>query len=163
MCNLNLLRARLGCELTQQEREEDEPCRFALWSFKEVARMEVRLQSVRKETLSRACESIFTRVICAHVTSRRKEHGPESDPSAKLYSSAAVRERIEPEHGAIDLPLPCCAGEWTSIKWRAIEIPGFKRIWLFGWREQPESRRDRSRRISAWWRCAPCGAWQCAR
>jgi hypothetical protein len=43
MCNLDLLRARLGCELTQQERKENEPCRFALWPFKEVARMEVRL------------------------------------------------------------------------------------------------------------------------
>jgi hypothetical protein len=43
MCNLDLLRARLGCELTKQERKENEPCRFALWPFKEVARMEVRL------------------------------------------------------------------------------------------------------------------------
>ncbi len=125
--------------------------------------MEVRLQSVRKETLSRACESIFTRVICAHVTSRRKEHGPESDSSAKLYGSAAVRERIEPEHGAIDLPLPCCAGEWATIKRCSIEIPGFKCIWLFGRREQAKSCRDRSRRISTWWRCTSCEAWQRAR
>jgi hypothetical protein len=43
MRNFNLLRARLGCELTQQERKQDEPCWFAFWSFKEVARMEVRL------------------------------------------------------------------------------------------------------------------------
>jgi hypothetical protein len=90
MCNLHLLRARLGCELAQQERKEDESCRFAFWSFKEAARMEVRLQPVREETLSRAREPIFTCVIGAHVTTRRKEHGPESDPGAELHGSTAV-------------------------------------------------------------------------
>jgi hypothetical protein len=119
---------------------------------------------VRKETLSRARESIFTRVIGAHVTTRRKEHRPESDPCTKLHGAAAVWECIEPEHGAIDLALPCCAGEWTAIKWRSIEIPGFKRIRLFGRREQPESCGDRARRIAAgWWGCASCGARQRAR
>ena len=125
--------------------------------------MEVRLQSVCKEPLSRARESIFTRVIGAHVTPRRKEHRPESDPCTELHGTAAVRQRIEPEHGAIDLALPCCAGEWTSIKRRAIEIPGFKRIWLFGRREQTESCRNCARRIAAWWRCASCGVRQRAR
>jgi hypothetical protein len=116
---------------------------------------------VRKEPLSRARESIFTRVIGAHVTPRRKEHRPESDPCTELHGATAVRQRIEPEHGAIDLALPCCAGKWTAIKWSAIEIPGFKRIRLFGWREPC---RDRARRIAAgWWRCASCGAWQRAR
>lgn len=43
MCNLHLLRARLGCELTQQERKKNEPCRFTFWSFKEIAWMEMRL------------------------------------------------------------------------------------------------------------------------
>ena len=125
--------------------------------------MEVGLQSVRKDTLSRARESIFTRVICAHVPTRCEEHRPESDPCTELYSAATVRERIKPENGAINLALPRCASKWASIKWRAIEIPGFKRIWLFGRREQTETRRDRARWIAAWWRCAPCGAWQCAR
>ena len=118
---------------------------------------------MRKETLSRARQSIFTRVIRAHVTTRCEEHRPESDPCTKLHGATAIRQRIKPEHGAIDLALPCCAGEWTSIKRRAIEIPGFKRIWLFGWREQTETRRDRARWIAAWWRRAPCGAWQCTR
>ena len=98
--------------------------------------MEVGLQSVRKETLSRARESIFTRVICAHVPTRRKEHRPKSDPCTELHGSAAVRQRIKPEHSTINLALPRCASKWASIKWRAIEIPGFKRIWLFGRREQ---------------------------
>jgi hypothetical protein len=163
MRNFNLLRARLGCELTQQERKENEPCRFAFWSFNEAARMEVRLQSMREEPLPRACEPIFTRVICAHVPTRCEEYRPESDPCTELYSAATVRERIKPEYGAINLALPRCASKWASIKWRAIEIPGFKRIWLFGRREQTESCGDRARRIAAWWRCAPCGAWQCAR
>lgn len=164
MCNLYLLRARLGCELTQQERKQHESCRLTLWAFKEIARMEVRLQSVREESLSRTRESIFTRVIGAHVTPRSEEHRPESDPCTEFYGAAAVRERIEPEHGAIDLALPCCAGEWASIKWSAIEIPGFKRIRLFRWREQTESCRDRARRIAAGWRrCASCGARQRAR
>jgi hypothetical protein len=148
MCNLYLLRARLGCELTQQERKEDEACWFTLRAFKEIARMEVRLQSVREESLSRTRESIFTRVIGAHVTTRRKEHRPESDPCTELHGATAVRQ----------------PGEWASIKWSAIEIPGFKRIRLFRWREQTESCRDRARRIAAgWWRCASCGAWQRAR
>ena len=126
--------------------------------------MEVRLQSVCKEPLSRARESIFTRVIGAHVTTRGKEHRPESDPCTKLHGATTVWELIKPEYGAIDLALPCCAGEWTSIKRRAIEIPGFKRIWLFGRREQTESCRDRARRIAAGWqRCASCGARQRAR
>jgi hypothetical protein len=126
--------------------------------------MEVRLQSVREESLSRTRESIFTRVIRAHIPTRREEHRPESDPSTKLHGATAVRQRIKPEHGAIDLALPRCAGEWTSIKWRAIEIPGFKRIRLFGRREQAESCRDRARRIAAGWRhCASCGARQRAR
>jgi len=135
MCNLYLLRARLGCELTQQERKEDEACWFTLRAFKEIARMEVRLQSVREESLSRTRESIFTRVIGAHVTTRRKEHRPESDPCTELHGATAVRQRIEPEHGAIDLALPCCAGEWSAIEWRSVEIPSFKRVRLFRWRE----------------------------
>ena len=126
--------------------------------------MEVRLQSVREEPLSRTRESIFTRVIGAHVTPRSEEHRPESDPCTELHGATAVRQRIKPEHGTIDLALPRCAGEWTSIKWRAIEIPGFKRIRLFGRREQTESCRDRARRIAAGWRhCASCGARQRAR
>lgn len=90
MCNLHLLCARLGCELTQQEWKEDESCRFAFWSFKKVAWMEVRLQPVREEPLSRAREPIFTCVIGAHLTARRQQHRPESDPSAKLYRATTV-------------------------------------------------------------------------
>ena len=118
---------------------------------------------MRKESLSRARESIFTRIICAHVPTRRQEHRPESDPCTELHGATTVWERIKPEYGAINLALPCCAGKWASIKRRAIQIPGFKRIWLFGRREQTESCGDRARRIAAWWRCAPCRAWQCAR
>ena len=126
--------------------------------------MEVRLQSVREESLSRTRESIFTRVIGAHVTPRSEEHRPESDPCTELHGAAAIWERIEPEHGAIDLALPCCPGKWTAIKRCSVEIPGFKGIRLFGRREQTESCRDRARRIAAgWWRCASCGAWQRAR
>jgi hypothetical protein len=125
--------------------------------------MEVRLKSVRKESLSRARESIFTCVIGAHVPTRSEEHRPESDPCTEFHGATTVWERIKPEHGAIDLALPCCAGEWTSIKWRAIQIPGFKRIWLFGRRKQPKSCRDCTRRIATWWRCAPRWAWQCTR
>ena len=90
---------------------------------------------MRKETLSRARQSIFTRVIGAHVTTRGEEHCPESNPCTELHGATTVWERIKPEHGAINLALPCCASEWASIKRRAIEIPGFKRIWLFGRRE----------------------------
>ena len=117
-----------------------------------------------EESLPCTSESIFTRVIGAHVTTRRKEHRPESDPCAKLHGAATVWKCIEPEHGAIDLALPCCAGKWPAIKRCSVEIPGFKRIRLFGRREQTESCRDRARRIAAGWRrCASCGAWQRAR
>ena len=90
---------------------------------------------MRKETLSRARQSIFTRVIRAHVTTRRKEHRPESDPCTELHGTAAEWECIKPEHSAINLALPCCAGKWTAIKRGSIEIPGFERIRLFRWRE----------------------------
>jgi hypothetical protein len=90
---------------------------------------------MREESLSRACEPIFTRVICAHVATRGEQHRPESNPCTELHGATTVWERIKPEHGAINLALPCCASEWASIKRRAIQIPGFKRIWLFGRRE----------------------------
>jgi hypothetical protein len=129
------LRAWLRRELAEQKRKQHESCRLTLWPFEKSARMEVRLEPVCEESLSRACEPIFTRVIGAHVTTRRKEHCPESDPCTELHGSAAVRQRIKPEHRAINLPLPCCAGEWSAIEWRSVEIPSFKRIWLFGRRE----------------------------
>jgi hypothetical protein len=126
--------------------------------------MEVRLQSVREESLSRTRESIFTRVIGAHVTPRSEEHRPESDPCTELHGAATVWKCIKPEHRAINLPLPCCAGKWTAIKRCSVEIPGFKGIRLFGRREQTESCRDHARRITAGWRrCASCGARQRAR
>jgi hypothetical protein len=97
--------------------------------------VKVPLQPVRKESLPCTSESILTRVVRAHLTARRKEHSPESDPCAKLHGTAAVWERIEPEHRAIDLALPCGTGEWPAIEWRSVEIPGLERIRLFGWRE----------------------------
>jgi hypothetical protein len=135
MCNLHLLRAWLRRELAEQKRKQHESCRLTLRAFKEVARMEVRLQSVCEESLSRACEPIFTRVISAHVTPRSEEHRPESDPCTELHGAATVWKCVKPEYRAINLPLPCCAGEWSAIKWRSVEIPSFKRVRLFRWRE----------------------------
>ena len=97
--------------------------------------MEMRLQAMREETQSRTRESILTRVVGAHLAARCKEHRPESDPCTELHGTAAVWECIKPEHSAINLALPCCAGKWTAIKRCSIEIPGFERIRLFRWRE----------------------------
>jgi hypothetical protein len=119
--------------------------------------MKVRLESVSQEALSCARESIFARVVRAHLATRREEHRPETDPCAELDRTSAEWECIEPEHGAIDLALPRGTGEWTAIEWRAVEIPGFERVRLLRWRQQTESRRDRARRIATPWRRRDAG------
>jgi hypothetical protein len=135
MCNLHLLRAWLRRELAEQKRKQHESCRLTLWAFEKSAWMKVRLEPVRKESLPCTSESILTRVVRAHLTARREQHGPESDPCAKLHGAATVWKCVKPEHRAINLPLPCCAGEWSAIEWRSVEIPSFKRVRLFRWRE----------------------------
>ena len=85
--------------------------------------MQVRLHAVRQESLPRAREAIFARVICAHLAARRKEHRPETDPRAELHNPALKRQRVEPEHRAIELSLPRCTSEWAAIVRRAIQIP----------------------------------------
>ena len=82
--------------------------------------MQVRLHAVRKESLARTREAIFARVICAHFAARRKEHRPETDPSAELHNSTFKRKCVEPEHRAIELSLPHCTSEWAAIIRRAI-------------------------------------------
>jgi histidinol phosphatase-like enzyme len=85
--------------------------------------MQVRLHAVRQESLARAGEAIFARVICAHFAARCKEHRPESNPRAELHNPALKRKRVEPEHRAIELSLPRCTSEWAAIIRRAIQIP----------------------------------------
>jgi hypothetical protein len=78
---------------------------------------------VRKQSLSRAREAIFARVICAHLAARCKEHRPESNAGAELHNPTTKRQCVEPEHRAIELPLPRCTGEWAAIVRRTIQIP----------------------------------------
>ena len=94
---------------------------------------------MRKETLSRARQSIFTRVIRAHVTTRGEEHRPESDPCTKLHNATLIQKCIEPEHRAIEFPLPRCATKWSAIVGRAIQVPRLKFVGMLRWREQTES------------------------
>jgi hypothetical protein len=106
--------------------------------------MEVCLHAVCKESLSRACEAIFARVICAHFAARRKEHRPESNPRAELHNPTAKRKCVKPEHRAIELSLPRCTSEWTAIVRRTIQIPRLECVWLFWRREEAESRWHRT-------------------
>ena len=85
--------------------------------------MQVRLHAVCKESLTRTCEAIFARVICAHLATRRKEHRPETDPRTELHNPTIKRKRVKPEHRAIELSLPRCTSEWAAIIWCAIQIP----------------------------------------
>jgi len=96
---------------------------------------------VRKETLSRARQSIFTRVIRAHVTTRREEHRPESDPCTKLHNATLIGKGIEPEHRTIKFTLPRCTAEWSAIIRRTIQVPRLKLIRALWWRQESESRR----------------------
>ena len=110
--------------------------------------MQVRLHAVRQESLPRAREAIFARVIRAHLAARRKEHRPESNPRTELHNPTIKRQCVEPEHRAIELSLPRCTSEWAAIVRRAIQIPRLECVWLLWRRKEAESRRHRTRRIA---------------
>ena len=123
--------------------------------------MQVRLHAVRQESLPRAGEAIFARVICTHLAARRKEHRPESNSGTELHNPAIKRKCVKPEHRAIKLPLPRCTGKWPAIVRCAIQIPRLECVWLFWRRKEAESRRHRTSRIAtlrnvARWRARRC-------
>ena len=124
--------------------------------------MQVRLHAVRQESLPRAGEAIFARVIRAHFAARRKEHRPESNPRTELHNSAIKRKCVEPEHRAIKLPLPRCTGKWATIVRRTVQIPRLECVRLFWRRKEAESRRHRTRRIATLWNVARWHARRCS-
>ena len=124
--------------------------------------MQVRLHAVCKESLTRPREAIFARVIRADITARRKEHRPETDPRTELHNPAIKRKCVEPEHRAIELPLPRCTGKWATIVRCAIQIPRLECVRLFWRRKEAESRRHSTSRIATLWNVARWRARRCS-
>lgn len=132
-------RPRLRGELTQHERHHHKSGGRTLWTSVKRTRMQVCGEAVGDQPAARSLQAIFARVVGARIAARGEEHRPESDPSTKLHDASAVLQCIEPEYGAIKLPLPRCATKWPAIVWRTIQVPRLEFVRVLRWRQESKS------------------------
>ncbi|MFM2194053.1 MAG: hypothetical protein RLZZ460_723 [Chloroflexota bacterium] len=141
MRHIDHARPRLCGELAQDKRHHNESSRRTLWPGIKCSRMEMRREAMCNESAPRALEAILARIIGARVATRRKQHGPKSDPGTKFHNATLVWQRIEPEHRAIKFSLPGCAAKWPAIVWGTIQVPRLEFVGvLWRWQESESCR-----------------------